>query len=82
MAIRVAMATGGWVLLGELDKYTTVSARRFTSIKTDASGLELRLGGAAGEKRRLLFSLAFLMMMNKDGFPRQARDKGKKTQRI
>ena len=56
MAIRVAMATGGWVLLGELDKYTTVSARRFTSIKTDASGLELSLAGAAGEKHRLLFS--------------------------
>lgn len=45
-----AESAPGWVLLGELDKYTTVSARRFTSIRPAASGLELDLAGAAGEK--------------------------------
>ena len=33
-----------------LRRYTTVSARRFTSIRATASGMELDLAGAPGEE--------------------------------
>ena len=44
-----AATAGDWVLLGELDKYTTVSARRFSSVAAAGEGLELVLAGATGE---------------------------------
>ena len=40
----------GWTLLGELDKFSTVSAQRFSKTACTATGLEMALVGAAGEK--------------------------------
>ena len=44
-----AAGSGKWVLLGELDKYTTVSSQRFSSISAAAGGLDLVLAGVVGE---------------------------------
>eukprot|EP00040_Diaphanoeca_grandis_P034999 m.218963 g.218963 ORF g.218963 m.218963 type:complete len:854 (+) comp33283_c0_seq1:365-2926(+) len=40
---------GAWVLLGELNKYTTLSSQRFRSVTTSAVSLVVLLSGAVGE---------------------------------
>ena len=46
----VSSAASPWILLGELDKYTTLSRQRFTSVKmVTKAGIDLELAGAAGE---------------------------------
>ena len=43
--------TGPWVMLGELNKYTTLSKQRFSSLESSASGgLTASLSGAPGER--------------------------------
>ena len=40
---------GAWVLLGELDKFATVSEQRFEVVVSGVDGLTLKLRGAVGE---------------------------------
>ena len=40
----------GWTLLGELEKFSTVSAQRFSKTACTATGLEMTVTGTAGEK--------------------------------
>ena len=42
------MATGTWVVLGELGKYTTISAQRFTSIAELGAGAGVGVGASKG----------------------------------
>ena len=44
------VTAGDWVVLGELSKFTTLSARRFTSLTVASSGVDMTLSGAAGEE--------------------------------
>ena len=44
-----AAAPGSWVLLGELGKYVTVAASRFSEVEASAAGLSATISGGAGE---------------------------------
>ena len=45
-----AATPGRWVLLGELGKFVTVAASRFSGVRADGDGLELTVRGGAGEQ--------------------------------
>ena len=51
----VTKQTCGWVVLGELTKYVTLSPRRFTSIVITSATLAVTVRGAVGEGVTLLF---------------------------
>ena len=40
---------GGWILLGELDKYVTLSPQRFDKVECTESGLSVAMTGVPGE---------------------------------
>ena len=42
-----------WVMLGELDKFTSVSSARFSKLQTSTTGIKASLRGGAGEVVRL-----------------------------
>ena len=48
-SVVVAELKGGWVVLGEMSKYVTLSPARFTSITVTAAELTMEVRGAAGE---------------------------------
>ena len=47
--MQLSPVVGGWVLLGELERYVPVSADRFDSISASASGLQMSVSGSVGE---------------------------------
>ena len=48
--MQLSPVVGGWVLLGELERYVPVSADRFDSISASASGLQMSVSGSVGEE--------------------------------
>ena len=47
--LELAPVVGGWVLLGEVEKYVRVSRDRFETVDFSATGITATLSGSAGE---------------------------------